>query len=443
MASDQVELPVDGRTSRRATSPRRSRRRGSGGTTTASACCSKGATKGGQKGELKQAEEVFLKVAELGQADGWVNLARVYQREGRIPDALAALEKAAAHKEPAAPWVINWLTGQINASQRPARRGDRELRGRAEDANPRAEVRLRPRLRGDQRAGLGALHRWRGPCRSRAPSARNGSRRRSPPIAARWRSTPRTSPPITAWAWPSAIPPGARRTLENPSPAAAEAAAVVDPDELLRLAAVGGRPQGRTGAPKGPSRCELARLVVRYMKGPGPGSSRGSSRSTSCPRRSARSGSRRPTAIVQAAIGRALEVTHKALHERLKPDETAEGRVFAIARKNDPAANMNAQSIVIHSLHRPGHPGSTPHSGCGRGRTSTTLRRPRTRLMLRRVENDGTSHDRLRQAPEPDRTGVPAPCGRRLRRREPRRPSSPSPWPPSVPPRSRPRPCRP
>ena len=55
-------------------------------------------------------------MAELGRADGWVNLARVYQREGRIPDALSALEKAAAHKEPAAPWVINWLTGQINAS---------------------------------------------------------------------------------------------------------------------------------------------------------------------------------------------------------------------------------------------------------------------------------------------------------------------------------------
>ena len=93
-----------------------------------------GATKGGQKGELKQAEEIFRKVAELGRSDGWVNLARVYQREGRIPDALAALEKAASHKEPAAPWVINWLTGQINASQRSARRGDRQFRVGAGDA---------------------------------------------------------------------------------------------------------------------------------------------------------------------------------------------------------------------------------------------------------------------------------------------------------------------
>ncbi len=49
-----------------------------------------GPAKGGQKGELRQAEEVFRKVAELGRADGWVNLARVYQKEGRIPEALAA-----------------------------------------------------------------------------------------------------------------------------------------------------------------------------------------------------------------------------------------------------------------------------------------------------------------------------------------------------------------
>ena len=73
-----------------------------------------GQAKGGQKGELRQAEEVFRKVADLDRADGWVNLARVYQREGRIPEAPSALEKAAAHKEPPAPWVINWLTGQIN-----------------------------------------------------------------------------------------------------------------------------------------------------------------------------------------------------------------------------------------------------------------------------------------------------------------------------------------
>ena len=40
----------------------------------------------------------------MGKADGWVNLGRVYIREGRIPDALKALEKASQHKPaPAAP----------------------------------------------------------------------------------------------------------------------------------------------------------------------------------------------------------------------------------------------------------------------------------------------------------------------------------------------------
>ncbi len=58
----------------------------------------------------------------------------------------------------------------------------------------------------------------------------------------------------------------------------------------------------------------------------------------------------------RAALARALEVTHRRLHKELKPDETAEGHAFAAARKN-PAANQNAQSIVIHSLHRPGAPG--------------------------------------------------------------------------------------
>jgi hypothetical protein len=57
------------------------------------------------------------------------------------------------------------------------------------------------------------------------------------------------------------------------------------------------------------------------------------------------------------AEAKALAGAHKSLHKLLKPDETAEGRAVANARKNDPAADRNAQSIVIHSLHRPGAPG--------------------------------------------------------------------------------------
>ena len=44
-----------------------------------------GASKGGQKGELKQAEQIFLKVAELGRADGWVNLAASSSAKAEYP----------------------------------------------------------------------------------------------------------------------------------------------------------------------------------------------------------------------------------------------------------------------------------------------------------------------------------------------------------------------
>ncbi len=63
-------------------------------------------------GELRQAEAVFAQVESLGRADGPMNLARVYLREGRLEDAAAALQRA----EPLGPypWVLNYLSAQVN-----------------------------------------------------------------------------------------------------------------------------------------------------------------------------------------------------------------------------------------------------------------------------------------------------------------------------------------
>jgi hypothetical protein len=74
---------------------------------------------------------------------------------------------------------------------------------------------------------------------------------------------------------------------------------------------------------------------------------------------------------VGADLARLLERTHRSLHALLKPDETAEGRAVAIARRRDPAADQNAQSIVIHSLHRVGAPGVEPVAA--RSRNEATL----------------------------------------------------------------------
>ena len=62
----------------------------------------------------------------------------------------------------------------------------------------------------------------------------------------------------------------------------------------------------------------------------------------------------------EAAIARTLATTHKALHAMYKPDETAEGRAIGLAVKDNPAAEQNARSVVIHPLHRPGAPGIDP-----------------------------------------------------------------------------------
>lgn len=69
----------------------------------------------GGRGQLRQAEEAFKQVEALGHADGAVNLSRVYLREGRLDDAVAALQRAADHEPPAYPWLVTWFTSEVNA----------------------------------------------------------------------------------------------------------------------------------------------------------------------------------------------------------------------------------------------------------------------------------------------------------------------------------------
>ncbi len=68
----------------------------------------------GKPGQLRQAEEAFGKVEALGRAYGPLNLARVYLKEGRLNDAVAALERAGNHESPAYPWSLAYFTAQVN-----------------------------------------------------------------------------------------------------------------------------------------------------------------------------------------------------------------------------------------------------------------------------------------------------------------------------------------
>jgi tetratricopeptide (TPR) repeat protein len=323
-----------------------------------------GGDKGGQKGELKQAEPVFLKVAELGKADGWVNLARVYQKEGRIPEALRALERAARHKEPGAPWVINWLTGQINArnglldeaiasfesvlaTKLPARGFDFSqdyevinALGAASYARARLDP-LRSASRADRLRKTIAVYR-----RTLAIDSEN--------IAAHYGLGLAFADPT----WNTPEPPAVQSGVYPRRPEGGIA------EEVRAYAAW-------TAGPELAASLRYARAVGliasidRLLKGPAPETGTRLDPLHEVVEQLGPAWERETDPAARYGLARALAATHRALHRMLRPDETAAGRAVALARKNDPAADQNAQSIVIHPLHRAGAPGIEVSSQAG------------------------------------------------------------------------------
>jgi len=86
------------------------------------------------KAELRQAADAFSQVERLNRYDGPLNLARVLHREGRLDEAVAAINRAAAFKEPSAPpWTLAWVSGQINREQGRLEQAESNLRSILED----------------------------------------------------------------------------------------------------------------------------------------------------------------------------------------------------------------------------------------------------------------------------------------------------------------------
>jgi len=309
---------------------------------------------GAQKGELRQAEPIFQKVADLGFADGWVNLARVYLREGRIPDARQALEKASNHPKPAAPWVIAWLSGQID-----------ERNGYLDEAIARYESVLATKIpdrKFDFSLDYEVINALGKVTNARARQEPTGSPERlewfHKLIAIYRRTIAIDSENVEAHFGLGLAYSELGRNGET---------AAVDPDsgstptaESIRaLTAQAADPKATPGDRATAAR-RLGRAVSRFVSGP---RQEFSSRLNPLHEVVETLGSAyplEPDRETQIAMAGALSTTHKALHAMFKPDETAEGRAVAIARKANPAADQNAQSIVIHPLHRPGAPGLDP-----------------------------------------------------------------------------------
>lgn len=69
------------------------------------------------RGLLRQSEEAFAEVEQLGRAEGPLGRARVYLREGRLDEAAEALRLTATATPPAYPWSIAWFSGLVAKQQ--------------------------------------------------------------------------------------------------------------------------------------------------------------------------------------------------------------------------------------------------------------------------------------------------------------------------------------
>ena len=96
---------------------------------------------GAEKGELIQATAAFEQVEKLGRWDGPVNLARVYFKEGRLDDTVAALQRAAKFDPPAPRWTVAWFSGLVNKQNGFLDRAITEFRSILEDRYPELDKR--------------------------------------------------------------------------------------------------------------------------------------------------------------------------------------------------------------------------------------------------------------------------------------------------------------
>jgi len=97
--------------------------------------------RGSEKGELIQASHAFAQVETLGRPDGPLNLARVYFKEGRLDDAVAALQRASAFDPPAPRWTVAWFNGLVNKQNGFLDKAITEFRSIVEDHYPELDAR--------------------------------------------------------------------------------------------------------------------------------------------------------------------------------------------------------------------------------------------------------------------------------------------------------------
>lgn len=217
--------------------------------------------KGSEKGELIQAEQAFSEVEKLGRSDGPLNLARVYLKEGRLEDAVKALQRAVAFDPPAPRWTVAWLNGMVNKQNGYLDEAIKEFTSVLEDRYPELEERLF-----DFSKDYEIINELGQTLFERAKLERNNKESQ-------------------------------REYLQQ---------AVKRFKDTLKL--------------------DTENATAHYN-----------------------------LALIYPLLGEtALAEEHREAHERYRPDDNARDQTIAIHRRNNPAADNAAQSIVIYPMQRPG-----------------------------------------------------------------------------------------
>ena len=209
-------------------------------------------------GALRQAEGAFRQVTAAGRAEGDLNLARVWIREGRLDEAAAALRRA-AHGG-AYPWSVAWFGGLVDLQ-------NGELDAAIDAFTALAETRFAEA----QRRGFDFSKDYR----LLNTLARTQFERAK--LAANFEEETR---------WLEAAASRYREALS------------VDPENVT-------------------AHHGLAQVAARLGDG-------------------------------------ATEQRHRRLHDTYRPDDNAQDRAIANARRRDPAANHAAEAVVVYDLQRPG-----------------------------------------------------------------------------------------
>ena len=313
-----------------------------------------------KKGELRQAEAAFqvLLKAHPGEADGdvYLNLARVYEKEGRLAEAVKALAEA-DHARPRPPWwTTAWFNGLVNLENATDRAGfDAAIDNFRRILDPQNQ----PHERGfDFTKDYVVINALARALYDRAQVEGNNPKQRDPfllesishyertlhldaeSLQAHYglhqcfrllgRAMPKVNPPVPVVGTEEATLQGLARTLLDgkiDKSARLEAAARL----AQAVRSLGGEPVSGTQSKRGRFEMLLAQIEPAFRQ--------------------------ESDAAVKAALAHVLDRLHQEMHAIFKPDDIAQSRAVQAYREKHPAADHAAEAIVIYPLHRSGAPG--------------------------------------------------------------------------------------